>query len=232
MTNPELRRILLADPFSNDPALRSALTQDPQLQQFAQALQQQQRQFEDALQIAVPPMLAEQLLHLPQQRTLTRRWLPSLALAASLALVSVVGVQLYQSTYAADLGSHALAHVHHEEAYLRQQASVQDLAAVNLKLADFDASLEDWQDEIIYARYCTFQGIRSLHLAIKTDSGYATVFVVPKDVQLAVADTFSDAQYQGRALVMPGAHVLIVSDNKIDLSTLPEKISHKLVFSA
>ena len=233
MDNTELRRILLADPFSDDPALQQALAQDAALRQFASELQQQQRELEDALQVPVPPMLAERLLQIPQQQQKQRRsWFTPLALAASIALVSVLGVQLYQSQYATDLGSHALAHVYHEHDFLLTHAAAQPLAEVNLKLADFSASLQDWQDEIIYARYCTFQGVRSLHLAVKTATGYATVFVVPKDAELAFSAQFADKQYQGLTLAMANANVVVVSDNSADLQRLPQKLSRKLIFSA
>ena len=233
MDNTELRRILLADPNSEHPALQQALAEDAELRQFAAQLQQQQRELEDALQIPVPPMLAERLLHIPQQQQKKRpSWFTPLALAASVALLSVLGVQLYQGSLATDLGSHALAHVHHEADYLLRHAQSQPLSEVNLKLASFDASLQDWQDEIIYARYCTFQGVRSLHLAVKTDTGYATVFIVPKDAELAFSAQFADAQYQGMTLPMANANIVVVSNNAEDLQQLPQKLADKLIFSA
>lgn len=232
MDNTELRRILLANPFSRHPALLAAMAQDAELQQFANELQQQQRELEDALQVPVPPLLAGRLLQIPQQHKPRRRWFTPLALAASIALVSVLGVQMYQGSFATDLGSHALAHVYHEHDYLQQHAQMQPLDEVNLKLASFDASLQDWQDEIIYARYCTFQGVRSLHLAVKTAGGYATVFIVPKDAELAFSGQFSDQQYQGLTLAMAKANVIVVSDNAADLQQLPQKLADKLIFSA
>lgn len=232
MDNTELRRILLANPFSKHPELLAALAQDADLQLFARELQQQQQELEDALQVPVPPMLAERLLQIPQQQKPRRNWFTPLALAASIALVSVLSVQLYQGSFATDLGSHALAHVYHEHDYLQQHAQMQPLDEVNLKLADFSASLQDWQDEIIYARYCTFQGVRSLHLAVKTASGYATIFVVPKDAELKFIDQFSDQQYQGLTLAMANANVIVVSDNAADLQQLPQKLTQKLIFSA
>ena len=66
MDNTELRRILLADPFSDDPALQHALAQDAALRQFASELQQQQRELEDALQVPVPPMRLPPLLAGPK----------------------------------------------------------------------------------------------------------------------------------------------------------------------
>ena len=231
MNNTEFQQILLADPFSRDPALLTAMAQDADLQQFANELQQQQRELDDALQVPVPPMLAERLLQIPQQKS-GRNWFTPLALAASIALVSVLGMQLYQTGYATNLGSHALAHVYHEHGYLQQHAQMQPLAAVNLKLADFSASLQDWQDEIIYARYCDFQGVRSLHLAVKTATGYATVFVVPKDAELGFSEAFADEKYQGITLAMRNANVVVVSDNPADLQQLPSKIRQKLIFTA
>lgn len=232
MNNTEFQQILLADPFSRNPALLAAMAHDADLQQFANELQQQQRDLDDALQVPVPPMLAERLLHIPQQHKSRRNWFTPLALAASIALVSVVGVKLYQSGYATDLGNHALAHVHHEHNTLLTQASVQPLAEVNLKLADFNARLDNWQDEIIFARYCTFQGIKSLHLAIKTPGGYATIFVVPKDAGLKFVNSFADEHYQGMTLAMATANVIIVSNNSSDLQQLPQKLADKLLFSA
>ena len=232
MDNTELRRILLANPFSQHPELVAALAQDADLQQFARELQQQQRELEDALLVPVPPMLAERLLQIPQQHKPQRNWLTPLALAASIALMSVLGVQLYQTSFASDLGSHALAHVYHEHDYLQQHAQMQPLDEVNLKLADFSASLQDWQDEIIYARYCTFQGVRSLHLAVKTASGYATVFIVPKHAELDFVQDFADGRYRGLTLAMANANVIVVSDNAADLQQLPQKLTQKLIFQA
>src|SRR5690606_4089647 len=68
MDNTELRRILLANPYSKHPALLAAMAQDADLQLFARELQQQQQELEDALQVPVPPMLAERLLQIPQQK--------------------------------------------------------------------------------------------------------------------------------------------------------------------
>lgn len=233
MDNTELRRILMADPFNTEPKVLAAIANDNDLRSFARELQQQQRQLEDALHIPVPPMLAERLLQIPQQQQKPRRnWFAPLAMAASIAVVSVLGLQLYYNSFATDLGGHALAHVYHEENYLLTHAQVQPVSAVNLKLADFDASLQDWQDDIIYARYCTFQGVRSLHLAVKTDSGYATIFVVPKEVELAFKAQFADERYQGITLAMPKANVVIVSSNATDLQQLPQKLQDKLIFSA
>lgn len=232
MNNADVRRSLMIDPFSKDPSVLEAIEHDAELAELAYELQQQQLQLDDAMQVPVPPMLAEQLLRLPQQPKKSARWYSVLAMAASVALVSVISVGTWQSSYAKDLGSHALAHVYHEADYLQSHAELQSLNDVNLKLASFGAQLQDWQDEIIYARYCTFQGVRSLHLAIKTAHGYATVFVVPKQAELAMVSEFADKRYQGLTLQMPGANILVVSDQKSDLNTLPQKLSDKLVFSA
>ena len=232
MDNTELQRILLADPYSTDPALLAAMARDEKLRQFAEQLQQQERELEDALQIPVPPMLAERLMQIPKQDRPGRRWFAPLALAASIALLSVLGVQVYQGSYATDLGSHALAHVYHEHDFLLAHATSQPLDEVNVKLADFGASLNDWQDDIIYARYCTFQGVRSLHLAVKTAEGYATIFVVPKEAELAFVKQFADNRYSGVTLAMARANVIVVSDNNADLEKLPLKLNEKLIFSA
>lgn len=241
MDNLTLQQILLVNPFSTEPKVLAAIAQDPDLAQFAFELQQQHLALDDALQVPIPPMLSERLLRIPTANNaqlakastkIQRSWFVPLTMAASIALFATLGIQLYNNSTISNIGEHALAHVHKEEAKLLQQASTQSLADVNLKLASFDAHLDNWQDDIIYARYCTFEGIRSLHLAVKTATGYATIFVVPQQAELDFVAQFSDQQYLGLAMAMPKANIVIVSSNIDDLQQLPKKLNEKLIFSA
>lgn len=237
MNDEQLRQLLLADPESDNIHLQRAMVQDAKLKSFADELRMQNKHLSDALQVPVPPLLTEQLLALPtehnEHKKRPQRWLAAIAMAASISVLAVVGVQwMQQVNYSADLGSHALAHVHYEHDYLVEHASVQPMQEVNSKLAAFNAALQNWQDDIIYARFCTFQGTRSLHLAVKTATGYATIFVVPKEAELAFVAEFADKQYMGRSIAMPGANVIVVSSDTTDLKQIPQKLSEKLIFQA
>ena len=52
---------------------------------------------------------------------------------------------------------------------------------VNALLASFDGKLSGFEQQIRYARFCNFRGVRSLHLVLDTKDGPVTVFVLPKD---------------------------------------------------
>lgn len=234
MNDNDLRQILLADPKSNDARVQQALAEDARLRTFAAELLKQDQQFADAMQVPLPPLLSEKLINLPSvAKKNPRRWFIPLAMAASMSVLAVLGVQWFQTLhYGTDLGSHALAHVRYEHDHLLAHAAAQPLQEVNSKLANFNAVFQNWQDDIIYARYCTFQGTRSLHLAVKTATGYATIFIVPKEAELEFVAEFADAQYKGLSLAMPGANVIVVSSNPADLQQLPQKLSDKLIFQA
>lgn len=230
MDNAELRRKLLADPSLDTPAITTAMQHDADFRQFVVHLRHQQQAIESAINIEIPGGLASNLLQLPRNASTHRRWRPLLALAASVSLVSVIAVKLYTSSFATDLAGHALAHVRHEADYLQNHMVHQSLDDVNAKLASFDASLLDWSEDIVYARFCDFQGTRSLHLAVRTATGYATIFVVPKDAALSFVAQFSDPDYQGISMQLAHANVVVVSNNPQDLQRLPLELRQNLIF--
>ena len=53
MSNAEVRRILMIDPFSQDTAVLQAIAHDAQIAALAHELQQQQLQLDDAMQVPV-----------------------------------------------------------------------------------------------------------------------------------------------------------------------------------
>lgn len=228
MNNAELRQKLeqavLQDPNLNTAEINKFMHHDPEFKRLVLALRQQQQQLEQALRIKPPAELSAELLQLPQQNTPQSNWLMNIAIAASVLIVSLFSAMLYTQYKHEDMASHVLAHVHHEANYVDNHLVQQPLADVNTKLASFNLSLHDWSEEIIYARFCTFKGIRSLHLAVRTATGYATVFIVPKDTKLDLIDHFSDPDYQGLSLAMAQANLVVVSQEATDLSSLPSKL--------
>ncbi|CAM3725233.1 DUF3379 family protein [Rheinheimera salexigens] len=236
MNNTELRQqlkqLVLQDPSIESPEVNALIQQDAEFKQFVSQVRQQQQQLEQALRITAPTELASELLQLANKSKAKTPWLINLAVAASLALVSILSVVVYTNYQHEDMASHVLAHVHEEANFVDSHLVQQPLTEVNTKLASFNISLQDWAEEIIYARFCTFKGVRSLHLAIRTDTGYATVFIVPKDSQLDLIANFSDTDYQGLSFAMAQANLVIVSREPADLNVLPQKLLANLRVSA
>jgi hypothetical protein len=220
----QLEQAVQQDPNMNSTEIVELMQQDTEFNCFVLALRKQQLQLEQALRITPPPELSAELLKLPQQIKPRHNWLKNVALVASVAVISLVSLMLYIQYNQEDMASHVLAHVHQEALYVDSHLVQQPLADVNAKLASFNLSLNDWSEEIIYARFCTFKGIRSLHLAVRTGTGYATVFIVPKDSKLDLIAHFSDPDYQGLSLAMAQANLVVISREVADLSTLPTKL--------
>ncbi|MGI5309190.1 DUF3379 family protein [Rheinheimera sp. WS51] len=224
MNNTELYQLVLENPQAETAEIIAKMHSDAKFKQFVLKQRLQQQQLEQALRISPPAELQAQLLKLPQQTKTTHGWLSNLAIAASIAFLALSSTILYNQFSQQDLANHILAHVHFEQERLDRHLVNQPLAEVNAKLASFNMSLEDWPEQILYAQYCNFKGIRSLHLAVKTASGYATVFIMPKEAKLKFTSHFSDLDYQGLALTMQAANLVIVSQQAEDLKVLPGKL--------
>lgn len=217
MDELEFRRRLLADPQARHPEVQQQLQQDPQRQRYQQELLELEQQLKQSLQLAVPTGLADRLLlaqgiaSFSARKQQRQRWL---SLAAAVLLLGLLAPALYKQLFWSDhLAEHALAHVYHEAAYLVSQKAEVPLDEVNQLLADFDAQFTQWPGTIRYARYCDFQGLRSLHLVLQTANGVLTVFVMPSQHGLTSDQQFADHNFHGQSLQL-GQHALVLVTDK------------------
>lgn len=234
MDELEFRRRLFSDPQSTDAALQQALKTDNDMQQLQQELLQQDKQIKQALQIDVPEDLASRLLFNQQlesyRQKRQRRWIYGLAASVALALglVQLRFEPLYLPT---DLGGYALAHVYHEASALVGQSSRLPLSQVNALLASFDGKLSGFEQQVRYARFCNFRGVRSLHLILDTKDGPVTVFVLPKDHGWPGNQTFADGNFHGQSLVMSKADLVLVAAKDQQLQDFAGKLQQHLSFT-
>lgn len=235
MNNLKLRQQLeqevLQNPNSTHPQVINLMQQDADFKSFVLGIRQQDQALQQALQLPLPAELKAELLLIAKDEKPKHTWFTHLAIAASFILMSLVSAIIYNHYQPSSMANHALAHIHNEANFVDSHLAKQSLSAVNSKLASFNASLENWSDDIIYARFCHFKGVRSLHLAIRTSTGYATVFIVPKETKLNNNQHFSDADYQGIEFAMAQANLVIVSREAADLNLLSQKLLANLRFS-
>ncbi len=234
MDELEFRRRLFSDPQASDTELQQALLTDSDRQQMQQELLQQDRQIKQALQIAVPEDLAERLLLTQQllayRQSRSRRHLYyglAASLALALGLVQLKFEPLYLPT---DLGGYALAHVYHEASALVGKSAQLPLSQVNALLASFDSKLTGFEQEVRYARFCNFRGVRSLHLILDTKDGPVTVFVLPKDHGWAANIAFADNNFHGQSLAMAKADLVLVAAKEQQLADIAGKLQQQLSF--
>lgn len=235
MDELELRRRLFSDPQSTDAALRQALKAAPDMQQFQQELLQQDLQIKQALQCDVPEDLAGRLLFNQQLQSYRQkkqqRWVYGLAAGVALAL-GLVQLRFEPLHFPTDLGGYALAHVYHEASALVGKSSQLPLSQVNALLASFDGKLSGFEQQIRYARFCSFRGVRSLHLVLDTKDGPVTVFVLPKDHGWPANQTFADDNFHGQSLMMNKADLVLVAAKDQQLQEIAGKLQQQLSFNS
>lgn len=233
MDDLEFRRTIYADPHSRDERLKQAIAQDPAKAQAWQEARQFDDKLKQAAKVPVPDGLAQRLLlrqsmqaHRKQRQQ--RNWF--LGLAASTVLVVGLTFTLWQPGQV-DLAENALAHVYHEHKALVVDENL-SLEQVNAKLASFGGEFVDDIGKIYYANFCDFQRIKSLHMVVGSPQGKITVFIVPSSESMKFSEYFSDQEYQGKALNMQQASLILVGSKQQILTPLEEKLKAKLRFSA
>lgn len=232
MDELEFRRRLLADPQARDPQLQQQLQQSEASQRLQQDLLQMEQQLKQSVQLPVPPDLADRLLlaqgvvHFSERQKHRRRWL---AIAAAVLCLGLISPRLYQQWVWPDtLAEHSLAHVYHEAAYLVDQNSHLPLTQVNELLSDFHIELMDGSGVVRYARYCDFQGHRSLHLILQTPTGTLTVFVMPPQHGLKGGELFADQNFHGQSMQLGANSLVLVAGKQYALQPFADELQHYL----
>lgn len=230
MDNLSLRRALYQDPTS----LNAAQLQDePQLQQLQQELLQLDAELKQQLQVEAPPHLADQILLNQRMLPAPRRWYQQrfpYATAAAV-LIAVLYWQAPTTLQTADLGQHALTHVYHELAALGTTVAVEQSALEPL-FAEIGLRA-NMTVPVKYARFCEFDGIRSLHLIVEFKGEPLTVFVLPEQHDIVPTGTsqFADARFFGQALVMNKHRLLLVAEYPQLLAEAGQMLKNSLFFN-
>lgn len=221
MDELEIRRRLWADPNTTVSPLSP---QDAQLQTELQAIDQQ---LKAAMHIKVPEHLPERVLFNQPRRNYRQ-----LAMAATFAVLSVVGMQWYNIANRADnIGAQALNHVYHELAALQSSGQI-PTATVNALLAELGGTITDERLAVRYAKFCDFEGTRSLHLVFANDQGLVTVFIVPKNHGLQESPVFSDRQFFGKSQQLASTNIVMVASQQQLLDPFAQMLLSKLQFQS
>jgi hypothetical protein len=241
MDDLQFRRAILADPQSAEPNdlntdMHAALQEDDTRKQFAQELKQLDEKIKLALAIPVPDDLSDKLIlrqTLANHQVQKRKTRVHLALAASVAILGglLFNFMLFSSAYN-NLGDYALAHVYHEEtSFANNSKDRVSLTSLNQKMAAFDGNFNASLGELLFADYCRFDGMKSLHLVFQGKTSPVTVFVVPKNDQLNFTNKFNDENLYGESLDFKRANVIVVGDKNESLQKWQQKISHNIAWS-
>ncbi|MFQ3207147.1 MAG: hypothetical protein ACI9IT_001297 [Glaciecola sp.] len=224
MDELSFRRTIYAEPNTTDPDIIQAANNDPAKQAFWDEVKAMDAQLAQAMNIPVPENFADKLI-LRQgmdeftQKRKKRPWY--VAMAASVAMV--VGVS-YMTLLAGNngLANDVFAHVSHE--YMNKEMTMGGKnvtqEAINEKMATFNGSLSEDIGEVVSANYCYLNTIKSLHMIIRGKTGLVNLFVVPDNKSKELEEDFSNDELIGTSFLLSSAKIIIVGDDKEDVSQL------------
>lgn len=234
MDELKFRRQAYEDPHNQDPEFVAQMQESAENQAFVAELKRLDTKLINALKVDVPEDLADKLI-LRQQLQLhhkQRRQTGFLvAMAASIAFIVGISFSLLRLG-PVDLAEHALAHVYHEGVALQVDQNV-DFTQVNAQLASMNnlgnAKFTEQPGKVYYTSYCDFQGVKSLHLVLQAEKGKVTLFIVPIEKRMVLDNTFADGKYQGMGFEAGDAYILLVGEDKTDLSFVKDEIKNTFI---
>ena len=154
-----------------------------------------------------------------------------LAMAASLALVAIVGVRMFGGATEYDsLAEEILAHLDHEPYALRvtdeavSDARLTRIVPANLATLDHSAGL------ITYAQNCKIKGKVSPHLVIQGKNGPVTVILMP-EVRVLNAETIDGENINGVILPVGDGSIAIIGEKDEDLEPIQNSIIDSVAWS-
>ena len=236
MDDLNFRRAIYADPKTQNAEVLAAMKTDEKKKKFSQELSQLDEKIMQAIQVPVPDGLCDKLIlrqSLANHQVYKRKTRIHLALAASVAIIGglVLNFMQFSSAYN-NLGDYALAHVYHEQGHFNNDSTTQvSLTNLNNKMATFDGSFKKSLGKLLFADYCRFDGMKSLHLVYQGATSPVTVFIVPKDEQLNFTPNFNDKKLFGSSIEFKHSNVIVVADKNESLSQWKKSISDTVSFS-
>jgi hypothetical protein len=236
MDDLQFRRRIYADPNTRDEDMLAAIHSDPAKQNFTQELESLDSKLFQALNIEVPVGLSDKLIlrqtmasHQEQKRKSRVR----LALAASVAFVMGLTINFMQFSNAYNnLGDYAIAHIAHEEGHFSNTSTANvSLASLNDKMATFNASFTDSIGKLMFANYCRFDGMKSLHLVFQGTTSMVTVFIVPNNEELKFTADFSTEKLIGKSQHFKNNNIIVVADKSESLTQWQTAIDKNISWS-
>jgi hypothetical protein len=233
MDDLQFRRSLYSDPNSQDAELLAAIQESQTRINQAQDVKSLDERIKQAMQVPVPDDLCDKLIlrqtfATHQQHKRKKRF--HLAIAASVAIFGglLVNYMQFSSAYN-NLGDYSLAHVYHEEGHFTNSSTESvSLTSLNSKMATFEGNFTSTLGNLIFADYCRFGGMKSLHLVYQGKTSPVNIFVVPKDDQISFVDKFNDDKLFGEALGFKDANVIIVADENESLNQWQQNVSNTI----
>lgn len=194
-------------------------------------------QIKTALEIPVPELSMPELPAIDTDKVVSleshRRFgAPAwFAMAASVALVAIVAVQLFGTQPQFEtLGDEIVAHLDHEPRALRvTDKAVSDERLGKVVPANI-ANLDHRGGLITYAQSCKINGKLVPHLVIQGESGPVTVLLMP-DERVESAEVLEGEGINGVLIPVGDGSIAIIGEKDENLDTIRRKVTNAVTWS-
>ncbi|TVZ40836.1 uncharacterized protein DUF3379 [Alteromonadaceae bacterium 2753L.S.0a.02] len=193
----EFRQRLITNPGDQDATLTEHREHCVKCAKFSKELQQHEAKLRQALNVTVPPRLAERILLANDLRK--PRWKPYAAAAAITLAITLGGTAVWRSEprISATWSEIALAHVLNERDTLQSNAQVSN-GELGAALAQFGLTLKAGLGRVLFLEKCDMPGGKGLHIVFDSpQAGRVTLIIPPKgstvDTGSSTRDGFASA---------------------------------------
>ncbi len=203
MNFSDFKRLLGADPYSQDPEFLRARNSGGEFTEAADAADQFEQKLQKAVNLDVPGDLQSDILQyistVPQRRPAA--W--PMALAASLfMMIGAAAVFMWHQDQLADLEAYVIDHYQLDGARLleqaREPATMKQIQAI---MASVNASAgQQLASQVYFIKNCPTPDGTGAHLVLMTESGPVTVFYLPETEVREI-----------KSFEMPGMHAYLVN---------------------
>jgi hypothetical protein len=98
-------------------------------------------------------------------------------------------------------------------------------------MATFNASFTDSIGKLMFANYCRFDGMKSLHLVFQGTTSMVTVFIVPNNEELKFTADFSTDKLIGKSQHFKNNNIIVVADKSESLTQWQTAIDKNISWS-
>lgn len=182
MNFSEFKKLITADPWSQDPEVLRARHSDPRFEQAAIEAQKMEQRIKAAVNIAPPDGLLDEIKAIVLQTPPQRTWMPWALAASILIAIGAVAIGWQQSHQWENVEGYLVEHYSHDGEKLIGEATAQVSAAeVERMMAGLNASTgEPLTGMIRLIKYCPTPQGRGAHLIVDTKNGLMTIVFMPK----------------------------------------------------
>ena len=229
MDELSFRRRIYEYPQDSSQDILEEINNDKQKAKFKAEMMAFDELLVDSLKVPEPDNLAEKILLTSRLNSSEikpkKQYKVAFAMAASIAFIASLTFNIINFLPAPKtLGEYALGHLTTELDHITTD-DLYSLEQVNVKLANYGGEIIDNSAPVHFANYCDFAGIKSLHLVIKDNHSFVTVFVIPKGNQFDNSKEFHDDTYFGKTIEAPNAKMMILSDKEEVTNKWQQKLS-------